>query len=116
MGYGPRNKKEFYTLPLIEAGAYSLGVAYPSPLSGYIKTKPSKAVEFTFKKNAGSSINRMLLILKEGNKPEKREPLIYEEAEGIIKFRYTFKSEETYSVKINADENDLLTYIVESSE
>lgn len=116
LGNGPRNKKDFYTLPLIESGAYLIGATNPFPLQGFIKTKPSNAVEFSFKKQSGTSINKMSIILKEGNKPEKREPLIYDEIDGSFKFRYSFKREETYVVKISADENALFTYIVESSE
>ncbi len=116
LGLGPKNKTEFYVLPIIESGAYLSGANTPTPNNGFVKTKTSKAVEFSFKKKSGTSINRMLLITKEGNKPEKKEPLIYEEAEGLIKFKYTFKKEETYVVRINADENDLFTYIVESSD
>lgn len=116
LGFGPKNKNEFYLLPVIESGAYILGAYNPAPFYGFIKTKTSKAFQFSFKIKPGTSISRLMFITKEGNKPEKKEPLIYEESEGTITIRYTFKKEETYVVRFNADENDLFTYLIESSE
>ncbi|MBU3714616.1 MAG: hypothetical protein FGM46_06665 [Ferruginibacter sp.] len=116
LGKGSKSKKEFYSIPVVESGAYQLGTYHPIPYKGFIKTKTSKPVAFSIKRQRENPIWKIFLIIKIGNKEAKKIDLQFKEEYEILEFEYTFDVEDTYVVTINADGNDLYTYVVESEE
>ena len=116
MGEGSKSIKDFYSLPLINEGAYQLGVTKPNPLNGFIKTKPTVSNLFSFKANDVQSINNISIVIGEGNKEQKPERVNVTTKGSEIFFSCFFKKEDTYSVRIIVDGKVVITYLVESSE
>jgi len=116
LGEGSKSLKEFYSLTLINEGAYQLGVTKPNPVNGFIKTKTTTSNLFSFKANDVQSISNISIIIGEGTKQQKPERVNFTIKGNEIFFSYIFKKEDTYPVRIIADGKDVMTYMVESSE
>lgn len=116
LGPGPKSIKEFYSLPIIGQAAYEYVLKKPTPASGYIKTKTKGKVNFTLPISSGATIENVSLLIGEGRKLQKPEPMNFSNSGGAIVFSYQFKTEDTYPVKILVDGKDLLEYMVESTE
>jgi len=116
MGGGPKSLKEFYSLPIIFNAAYYYGLKKPTPTGGYIKTKTSAKTSFTLPYNFASSITNVSLLIGEGTKQQKPEPMNFTVAANAINFNYQFKKEDTYPVKIVVDGKTVLEYMVEVIE
>lgn len=116
LGPGPKNIKEFYSLPIIGPAAYEYVLKKPTPATGYIKTKSKGKVSFTLPIGSGATIENVSLMIGEGRKIQKPEPMNFSNSGGAIVFSYQFKIEDTYPVKILVDGKEILEYMVESSE
>lgn len=116
LGPGPKSIKEFYALPIIGPAAYEYALKKPTPANGYIKTKTKGKVSFTLPINSGATIENVSLMIGEGRKLQKPEPMSFSYSGGAIVFNYQFKTEDTYPVKILVDGKDILEYMVESTE
>ena len=57
LGISPQNLKEFYSTPLINDGAYLIGLQNFSPKNGYIKAETENSIRFNFKHLAATKIN-----------------------------------------------------------
>ncbi|MBK7434506.1 MAG: hypothetical protein IPI66_11820 [Chitinophagaceae bacterium] len=71
LGSAPRNKGDFYDLPLIRSMAYETGLKSFSPRSGKIKAKPGKPVSFSYKMNNNVDISK--ITLQTGEKKRSRQ-------------------------------------------
>ena len=116
LGPGPKSKKEFYALPIIGPAAYEYDLRKPTPANGFIKTKTKNKVTFSIPVNSGESISNVSLLIGEGRRMQKPEPMNFTYAGGAIVFDYQFKLEDTYPVKIMVDEKLILEYMVEANE
>ena len=116
LGPGTKSKKDFYALPIIGPAAYEYGLKKPTPATGFIKTKTKGKVSFSIPVNSGESITNVSLLIGEGRRLQKPEPMNFSYAGGAIVFNYQFKVEDTYPVKIMVDEKLVLEYMVEVSE
>lgn len=116
LGPGPKSIKEFYALPIIGPAAYEYVLKKPTPATGYIKTKSKAKVSFTLPISSGATIENVSLIIGDGKKMQKPEPMNFSSNGGAITFSYQFKTEDTYPVKILVDEKMILEYMVEVSE
>lgn len=115
-GTGPKGMKDFYALPIIGPAAYTIGLQQPVPITGYLKTKTSAAIRFGFTYHAATPITAITLIIGEGSKQLKPEPVNFNDAGGVISFNHTFKKDDSYPVKIVADGQEVLQYFVEAVE
>lgn len=115
LGGGPKNIKEFYALPVISNAAYEYGLQKPLPIAGYIKTKTKNAIAFRYIYN-GKNLSSISLIIGDGKKEVKPEPMNFSATGKIISFNYQFKKEDVYPVKIMIDGKEFVSYYVESSE
>jgi hypothetical protein len=52
----------------------------------------------------------------DGNKQQKPVPMNFTNSDGLIKFSYTFKREDTFPLHILADGKEILQYTVEVVE
>jgi transglutaminase/protease-like cytokinesis protein 3 len=116
LGPGPKSIKEFYSLPIIGQAAYDYVLKKPTPATGLIKTKTKGKVAFTLPVNSGATIETVSLLIGEGKKIQKPEPMNFTNSGGAINFSYQFKVEDTYPVKILVDGKEILEYMVEVSE
>lgn len=116
LGPGSKSIKEFYALPIIGPAAYEYGLKKPTPATGYIKTKTKGKVSFSLPVSSGESITNVSLMIGEGRKIQKPEPMNFSYSGGAIVFSYQFKTEDTYPVKIMVDDKAILEYMVEVTE
>ena len=116
LGPGPKSIKEFYSLPIIGPAAYEYILKKPTPANGYIKTKSKAKVSFTIPIRSGADIENVSLIIGDGKKVQKPEPMNFSYNGASIVFSYQFKTEDTYPIKIVVDNKTLLEYMVEVSE
>ena len=114
LGTGPKNKKEYYTLPVINNYAFALQLNKPTPAIGYIKTTLKKPVSFSFMING--NVKNISLIAGDDKKQPKPEAMNFENTGGLITFAYQFKKEDTFPLKIIADGKEVLQYMVEVTE
>lgn len=116
LGGGPKSRKDFYALPLIERAAYGIGLKKPAPATGLIKAKTKNKVTFSFAHDDDVSLSNVSLLIGEGKKMQKPEPMNFTSNKGVVAFSYQFKSEDTYPVKVVADGKVILEYLVEITE
>lgn len=116
LGGEQKNLSSFYALPVIGQVAYAYGLGKPSPLTGHIKTKNTKPIQFGFQHRSPQPIGSISLLIGEGNKQVKPEPMNFTDNAGTVNFSFTFKKADTYPVRIMVDGKELLQYIVESEE
>lgn len=116
IGGGPKSLKDFYALPIIFNAAYFYGIKKPTPNSGYIKTKLSAKTTFKLPYNFSSPITNVSLLIGEGVKQQKPEPMNFSVAANTILFNYQFKKEDTFPVKVVVDGKAIMEYMVEVSE
>jgi transglutaminase/protease-like cytokinesis protein 3 len=116
LGTGPKSLKEFYDLPVLFNDAYVLGLLQPSPAIGYVKTKMSNAVRFSFSIGANQSINTVSLIIGDGNRALKPEPMNFSSGGGQVSFTYQFKRDDVYPVKIMVNDKPVLGYMLDVKE
>ncbi|HMJ46393.1 MAG TPA: transglutaminase domain-containing protein [Ferruginibacter sp.] len=116
LGNGPKNLKDFYALPVILPAAYTLGVQKPQPMNGFIKSKTKNTTTFSFNYNPDITISNISLVMGEGKKQQKPEPVNFSQGNGIISFTWKFKKDDTYPVTIVADGKPILQYYAEIEE
>ena len=114
LGGGPKNIKEFYTLPVIGDAAFALGLSKPAPALGYIKANLKTAVSFSFR--LSEPVKSISLIVGDEKKQPKPEEMNFTNAGGVISFTYKFKKEDTAPIKILADGKEVLEYLAEVNE
>lgn len=115
LGPGPKGLKDFYALPVISNAAYEHGMSKPTPAAGFIKTKITGSVAFSFGGN-GKKIALIELIIGDNRKQQKPVPMNFEQSGGLVSFKYQFKVADTYPVRIMVDGKELLAYNVQSDE
>lgn len=116
LGGGPKSVTEFYNLPVIGYAAYDYGLQKHEPRNGFIKTKPTSEVRFSFNYSHAERIKNIYFQMGEERKKWKPEPIRFNDNNGVVSFSYTFKRADSYPLKIVADGNELLEYYIESEE
>ncbi len=116
LGPGPKSRKEFYSLPVFYNTAHVYGLKKPIPATGLVKAKTKTRMDFKIPIQSGEGINTVSLVIGDGRKMQKPEPMNFTTTAGSINFSYQFKTEDTYPVKIMVNEKPVLEYMVEVSE
>ena len=116
LGGGPKSLKEFYAVPIIYNAAYRYDLKKPTPATGFIKTKTKAKTNFSLPFSSSAAITNVSLIIGDGRKQQKPEPMNFTTSGGTIAFNYQFKTEDTYPVKIVVDGKTVLEYMVEVTE
>jgi hypothetical protein len=117
LGEAPvKSLNSYYQLPIIGNYAVALEMRKPMPLTGFIKTKLNKPVNFSFGINNENTINKISLLIGDDKKKPKEEPMNFDNNSGQISFSYTFKKEDTFPLRIIVDGKIILEYIIEVSE
>lgn len=115
LGKGPKNLKEFYSLPVIHSAAYTLDLGKPSPDNGLIKVKQNKPFNFEFPYN-GTDVSKITLLIINGRKQENINIENFSTTAGKISFNYIFKNEDEFPLTILADGKELISYKVAVKE
>jgi hypothetical protein len=116
LGGGPKSRKDFYALPVIENAAYGIGLKKPVPASGLIKTRTKNKVDFSFAYDANTVITNVSLLIGEGKKMQKPEPMNFSVNKGVVNFAYQFKTEDTFPIIVMVNGQPVLEYMVEVTE
>lgn len=116
LGPGPKNLKDFYSLPVFSNAAYLYGLQKPLPVAGMIKAKTKNTISFSFPHTNAVNISAITLVTGDEKKQEKSQPINFTDNGSVISFNYQFKKEETYPVRIMADGKTLIQYFAEISE
>ncbi len=116
LGGGPKSRKDFYALPVIDRAAYDIGLKKPVPVSGLIKTKTKTKVNFSFVYADEATISNVSLLIGEGKKMQKPEPMNFTAANGVVNFSYQFKTGDSFPVAVLVDGKEMLHYLVEVTE
>lgn len=116
LGGGPKSKKDFYALPVIGRAAYTIGLKKPVPVTGLIKARTKAKVNFSFAYDPEVSVSNVSLLVGEGKKMQKPEPMNFTATNGLVSFSYQFKTEDSIPVAVLVDGKEVLHYQVEVTE
>lgn len=111
LGSGPRNKKDFYDLPLIKVAALEFDMKKFSPNDGKLKAKAIKPVYFSYALGNKDEIKKVTLAVGE-KKKYKVVDIDYVFNAGALSFSYKFE-EGSYPVTVLINGRELITYVVE---
>lgn len=112
LGPAPKNKKDFFEMPVIKVAAVELGIKKLSPNEGNIKAKVNKAVKFSFTLKSTESIDKVELGIGEKKKYKVAE-IQYSNSASVLSFSYKFEEENTYPVTVLVNGKEFVSYFVE---
>ncbi|MFM2326821.1 MAG: hypothetical protein RIR31_1023 [Bacteroidota bacterium] len=112
LGAGPKNKKDFFNLPIIKSAAYEFGLKKFTPNDAAVKIKVNKPLAFSYLFSGRSSVNKVSLAIGEGKKKIIKEvPFTFDK--GILSFTYKFEEEDSFPVSVLVNGKELVMYAVE---
>ncbi len=112
LGSAPKNKKDFFELPVIKVAAMQYGLKRYSPDKGNLKLKANKAVTFSYSLNGNAEITKVELGVGERKKYKVKE-MNYSFSGGILSFAYKFEDENAYPITVFVNGKELISYYVE---
>ena len=112
LGSAPKNKKDFYSLPVIKVVAQEMGMKKFSPNDGILKAKLTKAVNFNYTFNAKGDITSVKLIIKDRKKIVTKD-MTFTFSGGQLSFTYKFEQEGIFPVTVLVNDKELMTYSVD---
>ena len=111
LGGAPKNKKEFYSLPVIKVAGPELGMKRFSPNDGHFKARVNKEVNFNYSLN-GKEITKVELAMGERKKYKVKE-IKYNYSGGVLSFSYKFDEDGGYPITVIVNGRELISYFVE---
>lgn len=112
LGPGPKNKKDFFNLPVIKSAAYEFGLKKFSPNAGAVKIAVKKPLVFGYQLSNRVSVNKVAVAIGEGKKKITKEvPFTFDK--GLLSFFYKFDEEDNLPVTILVNGKELAEYAVE---
>lgn len=111
----PKNKKDFYALPLVKSSAYEFGLQKFLPADGKIKTKVNKAFTFSFTLANPAAISKVSIVYGQGKKQKTRD-VNFSLSGNSLSFSFKFEMEDTYPVAIKINGKEFMTYLIEVEE
>lgn len=109
LGPKPKNRGDFFDLPLVKSMAYELGLKRFTPNSGNVKAKAGKPFAFSFQINSNEEINKVTLAIGEGKKIINKEVKFSANGSSIT-FNYTFPEEDNFPVSVYVNGKELVAY------
>jgi hypothetical protein len=111
LGAAPKNKKDFYELPITKKGTYYYGISAFAPASGIIKAKVGKPVQFNL---VGSNISGILKIALQMvvNKKVIEKEMNFSATGSNISFTYTFNTDDEFPLTITLNDKETLQYLL----
>jgi len=111
LGEAPKNKSDFFDLPIVNSAAFEFGVRKISPATGHLIVGVDKPERFSFAVSVKEKIDKVTLLI--GKKKPKEEEVQHSFSGGSVTFTYKFKEEGEYPVTIFVNGKQLATYHVE---
>lgn len=111
LGGAPKNKKDFYSLPVIKVAAPELGMKRFSPNDGHFKAKVNKEVNFSYTLN-GKEISKVELAMGERKKYKVKE-IKFNYSGGVLSFNYKFEEDGAFPITVIINGRELISYYVE---
>ncbi len=111
LGGAPKNKKEFYSLPVIKVAGPELGMKRFTPNDGHFKARVNKEVNFNYSLN-GKEITKVELSMGERKKYKVKE-IKYNYSGGVLSFGYKFEEDGAYPITVIVNGRELISYYVE---
>lgn len=112
LGPGPKNKKDFFNLPVIKSAAYEFGLKKFTPNEGAVTVKAGKPLYFSYQLSARATVDKVSLAIGEGKKRILKEvPFVFKN--GMLGFSYKFEEEDSFPVTILLNGKELMEYAVE---
>ncbi|NOT94630.1 transglutaminase domain-containing protein [Ferruginibacter sp.] len=112
LGPGPKNKKDFFNLPVIKSAAYELGLKKIAPYEGAVKVKVKTPLAFGYQFGDRATVTKVTLVIGEGKrKITKDVPFTFDK--NILSFFYKFMEEDNLSVTVLVNGKELAEYAVE---
>ncbi len=112
LGSGPRNKKDFFELPIIKVAAMEFAIKKCSPADGHLNVKANKGVKFSFTFTKMGEINKVELASGE-KKKYKIEEIQYSNSGSSLSFTYKFEDANSFPVTIFVNGKELVRYYVD---
>lgn len=112
LGAAPRNKKDFFELPVVRVAAIELGMTKCSPNEGKLNVKANRAVRFSFILKSAENITKVELGMGERRK-YKTEEIQFSNSGNTLSFSYKFEDENAYPVTVFVNGRELISYYVE---
>lgn len=112
LGSAPKNKTDFFELPLIKVAAIELGVKKFTPKEGNLKAKAGKAVSFSYTLQNIAEITKVELGIGE-RKKYKMQQIEFSYSGGVLSFAHKFVDENSYPVTIFVNGKELASYFVD---
>ncbi|GAB2822287.1 transglutaminase domain-containing protein [Ferruginibacter profundus] len=112
LGPGPKNKKDFFGMPVIKSAAYELGLKKMNPNDGAVKVKVNKPLAFSYQLNSNATITKVALVFGEGKKKKIKEvPFSFNG--NMLGFTYKFEEEDSFPVTVLVNGKELAAYMVD---
>ncbi len=112
LGKAPKNKTDFFEMPVVKVAAIELGLTKMSPREGKIKTKVNKGVKFSFTVKSTESITKVELGMGD-KKKYKVEEIQYSNSASVLSFTYKFEDENAYPVIVFVNGKEFVSFYVE---
>ena len=112
LGTAPKNKKDFFELPLVNVAALEFDMKSFSPKDGYLKPKAGKAFYFSYTLGGKEEITKVELGTGE-RKKYKQTDVDFVFNGGSLSFSYKFTEEDSYPVTVFINGRELMTYYAE---
>ncbi len=111
LGPKPKNKDDFFDLPLVKSMAYELGLKRMAPNNGIVKAKAGKPFNFSFQINSNAVIEKVAVAVGEGKKIITKN-VNYTFNGGTLSFSHTFPEEDNFPVSVYVNGKEFTVYNV----
>ena len=112
LGSAPKNKKDFFDMPVVKTAAIELEIKKCSPNDGKINTKANKAVKFSFTIKSTENITKVELGIGE-KKKYKLEEIQYSNSATVLSFTYKFQDANTGPLTVFVNGKEFAQYYME---
>ena len=112
LGKAPKNKTDFFEMPVVKVAAIEFGLKKISPNEGKIKTKVNKVVKFSFTLKSTEDIVKVELGIGD-KKKYKVEEIQYSNSASVLSFTYKFQDENAYPVIVFVNGKEFVSFYVE---
>ena len=112
LGSAPKNKTDFYQLPVFKAAALEFDLKKYIPKDGKLKVKANKAINFSYTLNGTEEITKVELGMGE-RKKYKVKDLKYTFSGGVLSFVNKFEEENSFPVTVFINGKEFITYYID---
>jgi transglutaminase/protease-like cytokinesis protein 3 len=112
LGAAPKNKKDFFDMPVVKNAAIEFEIKKCSPNDGKINAKADKGVKFSFTVKSTENIYKVELGVGE-KKKYRREEIQYSNSATVLSFTYKFQDANGYPVTVFVNGKEFAQYYVE---